>query len=152
MAKIFLAGIFHETHSFTDDRTGLSDFMIHRGQDLLDRIGDGSQVDGFLTTAARKGWQVVPSANYLCGASGMVEHAVFDPASLPYRRPFLAFLRREAASGREIFLVTRARPEVAPLRVTRRVWRPIARAIAFVMRQFWVRVLGARQRRCEPSR
>jgi len=43
----------------------------------------------------------------------VVEHAVFDPASLPYRRPFLAFLRREAASGREIFLVTRARPEVA---------------------------------------
>jgi len=78
MTKIFLAGIFHETHSFTDDRTVLSDFMIHRGQDLLDRIGDGSQVDGFLTTAARKGWQVVPSANYLCGASGMVEHAVFE--------------------------------------------------------------------------
>lgn len=23
MAKIFLAGIFHETHSFNDDRTGL---------------------------------------------------------------------------------------------------------------------------------
>lgn len=78
MTKIFLAGIFHETHSFTDDRTGLGDFMIHRGQDLADRIGDGSQVDGFLTTAKAKGWEVVPSANYLCGASGMVEHAVFE--------------------------------------------------------------------------
>ena len=78
MTKIFLAGIFHETHSFTDDRTRLADFMIHRGQALLDRIGDGSQVDGFLTTAAREGWEVVPAANYLCGASGMVEHAVFE--------------------------------------------------------------------------
>src|SRR5258708_5702003 len=78
MTKIFLAGIFHETHSFTDDRTTLKDFIIHRGQGLLDRIGDGSQVDGFLTTAAREGWQVIAGANYLCGASGMVEHAVFE--------------------------------------------------------------------------
>ena len=78
MTKIFLAGIFHETHSFTDDRTTLKDFIIHRGQGLLDRIGDGSQVDGFLTTAAQEGWEVIPGANYLCGASGMVEHVVFE--------------------------------------------------------------------------
>jgi len=78
MTKIFLAGIFHETHSFTDDRTRLDDFLIHRGKALLERIGDGSQVDGFLTTAAREGWEVIPAANYLCGASGMVEHAVFE--------------------------------------------------------------------------
>jgi microcystin degradation protein MlrC len=78
MTRIFLAGIFHETHSFTDDRTRLEDFIIHRGQGLLDRIGDGSQVDGFLTTAAELGWEVIPGANYLCGASGMVEHSVFE--------------------------------------------------------------------------
>ncbi|HUE65019.1 MAG TPA: M81 family metallopeptidase [Rhizomicrobium sp.] len=78
MTRIFLAGIFHETHSFTDDRTGIDRFIIHRGQALLDRIGDGSQVDGFLTTARREGWNVVPAANYLCGASGMVDHAVFE--------------------------------------------------------------------------
>jgi len=78
MTRIFLAGIFHETHSFTDDRTGIDGFMIHRGQALLDRIGDGSQVDGFLTTAKRKGWEVIPAATYVCGASGMVEHAVFE--------------------------------------------------------------------------
>ncbi len=78
MTRIFLAGIFHETHSFTDDRTGIDRFIIHRGQALLDRIGDGSQVDGFLTTARREGWEVIPAANYLCGASGMVEHAVFE--------------------------------------------------------------------------
>lgn len=78
MTRILLAGIFHETHSFTDDRTGLDSFLIHRGQDLLDRIGDGSQVDGFLTTAKAKGWEVVPAATYLAGASGMVDHDVFE--------------------------------------------------------------------------
>src|SRR5215469_9435545 len=78
MTRIFLAGIFHETHSFTDDVTCIDGFTIHRGQALLDRIGDGSQVDGFLTTAKREGWEVVPGATYLCGASGMVDHAVFE--------------------------------------------------------------------------
>jgi microcystin degradation protein MlrC len=78
MTRIFLAGIFHETHSFTDDRTGIECFIIHRGQALLDRIGDGSQVDGFLTAAKREGWDVVAGANYLCGASGLVDHAVFE--------------------------------------------------------------------------
>ena len=78
MTRILLAGIFHETHSFTDDRTGIDDFLIHRGQGLLDKIGDGSQVDGFLTTAKRLGWEVVPAATYLAGASGMVDHAVFE--------------------------------------------------------------------------
>ena len=78
MTKVFLAGIFHESHSFTDDVTGIDQFLIHRGQDLLDRIGDGSQVDGFLTTARREGWEVIPSATYLAGASGIVDHAVFE--------------------------------------------------------------------------
>lgn len=53
----------------------------------------------------------------LMGPSGFRERvaarAALDPASLPYRKPFLAFLRREARSGRSIFLVARARPEVA---------------------------------------
>ena len=53
MAKILLAGIFHETHSFTDDRTTLADFMIHRGQGLLDRIGgqEADSIDGCLLQA-----------------------------------------------------------------------------------------------------
>jgi microcystin degradation protein MlrC len=76
--KILLAGLIHETHSFTDDRTGLDKFRIFRGQGLLDRLGDGSQVDAFLTVAAREGWEVVPAAIYGAGASGTVDHVVFE--------------------------------------------------------------------------
>jgi 4-hydroxybenzoate polyprenyltransferase len=43
----------------------------------------------------------------------VAERAAFDPAALPYRRPFLAFLRREAATGRNILLVARAKSGVA---------------------------------------
>src|SRR5215469_8947451 len=78
MKKVFLAGTFHETHSFTDDRTGFEGFAIHRGKALLDRIGDRSQVDGFLSVAARENWRVVPAVTYTGGSSGMVEQAVFE--------------------------------------------------------------------------
>lgn len=78
MKRVFLAGTFHETHSFTQDRTGFEGFTIHRGKALLDRRGEGSQVDGFLTIAARQGWEVVPSTTYTGGSSGMVEQTVFD--------------------------------------------------------------------------
>ena len=78
MTKVFLAGIFHETHSFSDDTTGLEGFVIHRGREITDRLGDASQVDGFLTVAQREGWEVVPSATYTGSASGVVDHAVFE--------------------------------------------------------------------------
>jgi microcystin degradation protein MlrC len=78
MARIFVAGIFHETHSFTGDRTGLEGFTIHRGPRITARRGDASQVDGFLSVAEREGWEVVPGVLYTGGASGTVDHAVFE--------------------------------------------------------------------------
>jgi microcystin degradation protein MlrC len=78
MTRVFIAGIFHETHSFCGDTTGLEGFVIHRGAQITDRRGDASQVDGFLTVAAREGWEVVPSAVYTGGADATVDHAVFE--------------------------------------------------------------------------
>src|SRR5476649_2731611 len=78
MTRIFLAGIFHETHSFSGDTTGLDGFVIHRGAEILARRGDASQVDGFLSVAEGEGWEVVPSVIYTGGASGTVDHAVFE--------------------------------------------------------------------------
>jgi microcystin degradation protein MlrC len=78
MTRVFIAGIFHETHSFAGDTTGLDDFVIHRGAEILKRRGDASQVDGFLSVAEREGWEVVPGVVYTGGASGTVDHAVFE--------------------------------------------------------------------------
>jgi microcystin degradation protein MlrC len=78
MTRVFAAGIFHETHSFTGTTTGIEGFVIHRGQQMLDRLGDASQLDGFLSVARREGWEVVPSVVYTGGASGTVDHAVFE--------------------------------------------------------------------------
>jgi microcystin degradation protein MlrC len=78
MTRVFIAGIFHETHSFSGDTTGFEGFTIHRGKQITDRAGDASQVDGFLSVANREGWEVVPGAIYTGGASGTVDHAVFE--------------------------------------------------------------------------
>jgi microcystin degradation protein MlrC len=78
MTNVLLAGLMHETHCFINERTGIDGFVIHRDQALLDRLSDGSQVDGFLTVAAREGWKVIPTVAYTGGATGLVDHAVFE--------------------------------------------------------------------------
>jgi len=78
MTRVLVAGIFHETHSFTGGRTGLEGFTIHRGKEITARRGDASQIDGFLSVAEREGWEVVPSAIYTGGADATVDHAVFE--------------------------------------------------------------------------
>src|SRR5271154_6790421 len=76
--RVFFAGIFHETHCFVPELTMLESFRVDRGEAILDRYGDGSQIDGFLEVAHRAGWEVHPAASYTATPSGMVEDRVFE--------------------------------------------------------------------------
>lgn len=76
--KVLLAGIFHESHSFTGDITRLADFRIFRERELLERAGDGSTTDGFLAVARQHHWRVIPGLIYEAMPSGVVDHAVFE--------------------------------------------------------------------------
>jgi hypothetical protein len=76
--KVLLAGLFHETHCFVPDTTGLGDFKVELGDAILARRGDGSQIDGFLEVADREGWEIVPACSYTATPSGRVEDAVVD--------------------------------------------------------------------------
>jgi microcystin degradation protein MlrC len=76
MSRVLLAGLFHETHCFVDETTGLDAFDVRRGADLLAMRGNGSMIDGVLEVAAREGWQVIAGASYAATPSGMVEDAV----------------------------------------------------------------------------
>ncbi|MBV8916000.1 MAG: M81 family metallopeptidase [Acetobacteraceae bacterium] len=78
MATVLLASLFHETHCFVDDRTGLDQFRVRRGDEIMARAGDGSGVDGFLEVATDEGWAVIPAADYAATPSGPVEHSVFE--------------------------------------------------------------------------
>ena len=76
--RIFLAGIFHETHTFVTEVTGSRDFAVRRGAALLARKGDGSTIDGFLSVAEEQGWEVLAGPDYTALPSGTVDHAVFE--------------------------------------------------------------------------
>ncbi|MBL8837166.1 MAG: M81 family metallopeptidase [Alphaproteobacteria bacterium] len=76
--RIYLAGLFHETHGFVSDKTGLDQFRRRRDGDIMKHRGDGSQIDGVLEVAERRGWRIVPGPDYGAMPSGVVEHAVFE--------------------------------------------------------------------------
>lgn len=76
--RIFLAGLFHETNTFTGSETPLAAFEIRRDNELLADQDDGSPRDGFLSAAASYGWNVVPGVDYRSQPSGMVSRGVFD--------------------------------------------------------------------------
>lgn len=88
--RVLVAGIFHETHTFLASRTGLADFAIRRGTELLARRGDGSTIDGCLEVAERHGWDVIAGVDYTALPSGMVEHEVFEAFWDDLRTPIAA--------------------------------------------------------------
>lgn len=61
MTRVLLAGLFHETHTFLEGRSGPEVFAVTDGDALLQRRGDGSPFDGFLEVADAEGWEVVPA-------------------------------------------------------------------------------------------
>lgn len=94
-ARILLAGLFHETHSFVDKVTGLDDCRFRRGPEILAREGDGSTFDGFLAVARREGWQVVPTIEMGAAPSGLIDDDVFEG----WWREFAGMALKAAASG-----------------------------------------------------
>ncbi|QIF05244.1 M81 family metallopeptidase [Roseimicrobium sp. ORNL1] len=78
MPRILLAGIFHETHTFVDERTELKDFAVLRGAEMLACKGDGSPLGGFLEAAALYGWEILPTVDMRAQPGGMVADEVLD--------------------------------------------------------------------------
>ena len=81
-ARILIAGLFHETHTFLARRTTRADFAAQQvtfGADLIRANKDkGSPMSGFLSVAEEQGWALVPSVYMTTTPSGTVEQAVLD--------------------------------------------------------------------------
>ncbi len=78
MPRIFIAGLFHETHTFLDQFTELDDFEVRRGDELLECQGDSSPMGGALEYFAEKGYEILPGADYRAVPSGTVRDEVVD--------------------------------------------------------------------------
>jgi microcystin degradation protein MlrC len=56
--RVLITGLFHETNTFVEQTTRLSDFQILRGEQLRGCAGDSSPLGGFLEAAKEFGWAV----------------------------------------------------------------------------------------------
>ncbi len=72
--RVLVGRLFHESHTFLEERTGSEGFEIRMGADMLRAEGDHSPLDGILTSARSLGWEVVPAADIF----GMPGAAVRD--------------------------------------------------------------------------
>ena len=61
--RVLFAGLFHETNTFVEALTPLSDFVVCRGEELLSLSGDSSPMGGALATALGLGWSVLPGVD-----------------------------------------------------------------------------------------
>lgn len=103
--RVLFGGLFHETHTFLKQPTTVADFeamAVHIGQAAIDRnLGNASPSDGFLSTALRHGWTVVPTIQMAAMPGGKVEDAAIEL----FRRNFFPVLEARLDELDGIFLV-----------------------------------------------
>ncbi|MCJ8323642.1 MAG: M81 family metallopeptidase [Rhizobiales bacterium] len=103
--KILLAGLFHETHTFLSQKTGMDQFRetgINIGQDIISRNqGNGSPMDGFLSYAEENDWQIIPTIQMAASPSGTVTDEVYNY----FTNHFFKILERECHSIDGVYLV-----------------------------------------------
>ncbi len=78
MSHIYLAGLFHETHTFLDETTGVDDFQIRRGDELLACAGDSSPLGGALESFQAWGWHITPGPDFRATPGGVVDNRVIE--------------------------------------------------------------------------
>src|SRR5688572_24940836 len=76
--RVLVAGIFHETHTFLEDRTTLEQFEILRGPELLGTRGDASPLAGVVDAGEAAGWEILPAVDLRAAPSGTVEDRVVE--------------------------------------------------------------------------
>ena len=75
--KIFLSGIYHETHTFLSQPTTLNDFIINIDDDIIkENTGNGSPTDGFIEYALQKNWDIISGIQMSARPSGIVDEDV----------------------------------------------------------------------------
>lgn len=93
--RIFVAGLFHETHTFLDGITDWADFHVVRSDDFNSLSGDSSPIGGVLERAGQLEWDIVPGLWAAAHPSAIVDDAAFET----YWREFSELLLACAKSG-----------------------------------------------------
>lgn len=74
--RVLLAGLCHQTNTFVAGRTGLGDFEVRRGEELLQHAR--FQVTGVLEVAGRRDWEILPVVDMSAMPGPTVADSVVD--------------------------------------------------------------------------
>ncbi len=103
--SILFGGLYHETHTFLADKTGMAQFEesgIRIGQAAVDQNRDnGSPSAGFIAYADKAGWSIFPTIQLSAQPAGKVTDEVVEL----FLEHFLAGLERHMQDIDGIFLV-----------------------------------------------
>jgi microcystin degradation protein MlrC len=76
--RVLLAGLFHETHTFVEERTPLEAFQILRGDELLQTGDDASPLGAAVAAGREFGWTWMPAIDVRTSPSGTADDAVVE--------------------------------------------------------------------------
>ncbi len=78
MPHIYIAGLFHETHTFLDETTSISDFQMRHGSQLLRCGGDSSPMGGAIDAFHSWGWTLTGGPDFRALPSGTVDDELVE--------------------------------------------------------------------------
>lgn len=93
--RVLLAGLFHETHTFLEGMTALSDFDERVGEELWSAENDGSPLAGALEVARKSAWQVIPVIDLRATPGPTAQDAVVER----FWNALVAAVEREEPQG-----------------------------------------------------
>lgn len=100
--RVLVAGLYHQTNSFVGGRTGLEDFEVRRGGEMLRAEDVAPPLAALADTAGENGWELLPVVDMRAAAGATVADAVVDL----FWAEFRAVADREADGGVDgVFLV-----------------------------------------------
>lgn len=76
--NVLIGGLFHETHTFLESVTPLSDCQVLHGLEMLAVTGDPSPLGGFLEVAESWGWHLIPSIDVRATPSATMADEVVE--------------------------------------------------------------------------
>lgn len=76
--RVLVAGIFHQTNRFVGERTGLEDFEILRGGEMLRAESGALSLTGLADSARANRWELLPVVGMCAAPGGTVADAVVD--------------------------------------------------------------------------
>ena len=76
MRRVLVAGLSHQTNTFVGGRTGLEDFEVRRGEEIL--LNNAAPIAGVSEVGREKDWEILPVVDMWAMPGATVADAVVD--------------------------------------------------------------------------